>query len=122
MNQSLTCDPDFLFALQIKGEILYRYGRMHDLVQTIRHALQLAPSEIRSLVLMIQACRALEEYDELPPLTQRLTELQPDALFAWESHMSTLRALGRFADAEEAIERVLALTPNDVRMWTIKAD
>src|SRR5437763_16287310 len=44
MNQSLTCDPDFLFALQIKGEILRHYGRMHELVQTMRHALDIAPA------------------------------------------------------------------------------
>jgi tetratricopeptide (TPR) repeat protein len=122
INQSLTFDPGYLFALQIKGEILYRYGRMHELIQTMRHVLELAPTEVRSLVLMIQACRALEEYDELPPLTKRLTQLQPDALYAWESHMRTLRALGRFADADEAIEQVLVLAPGDVRMWTLKAD
>ncbi len=29
MNQSLDCDPDYLFALQIKGDILRRFGRMH---------------------------------------------------------------------------------------------
>src|SRR5438270_11297257 len=39
MNQSLNCDPDFLFALQVKGDILRRFGRMHELVDIMRHGL-----------------------------------------------------------------------------------
>src|ERR1700676_4266064 len=90
LTQSLECDPDFLFALQMRGEILRRFGRVHELVQTMRHALDVAPNDIVSLSLMIQALRVLEEYNELPSLTSQLTLLTPDSPYAWDSHMRTL--------------------------------
>ena len=121
MDQSLECDPDYLFA-QMKGDMLRQYGRMHELVATMRHALDIAPTDILSLTLMIQGCRALEEYEGLPEITQRLTLLTPNSHFAWDSHMRALRALGRFAEADEAIERLLELAPGDGRIWTTKAD
>jgi tetratricopeptide (TPR) repeat protein len=36
--------------------------------------------------------------------------------------MRTLRALGRFEEACEAIDRLLELTEADGRLWSIKAD
>jgi len=121
-NQSLACDPDFLFSLRIKGEILRRFGRLHELAETMRHAIEIDPTDVVSLGLMTQALRALEEYTELPPITKRLTELTPDSPFAWDSHMRTLRALGRFEEASEAIDRLLELIADDEQLWTIKAD
>ena len=34
----------------------------------------------------------------------------------------TLRALGRFEEACEVIDRLLELIPNDAHIWSIKAD
>lgn len=122
MNQSLACDPDFLFALQMKGEILRRYGRMHELAETMQHALELAPLDVTSLSLMALALRALEEYEQLAAVTEKLTQFTPTSLFTWDSHMRALRALGRFAEAEASIDRCLELAPNDFRIWMLKAD
>ena len=88
----------------------------------MRHALDIDPSDVTSLSLLALAYRALEEYEELPAITQQLTQLSPANLFAWDSHMRALRALGRFVEADAAIDRFLELAPNDFRVWTIKAD
>jgi tetratricopeptide (TPR) repeat protein len=122
LNQSLACDRDFLFALQMKGEILRRYGRMHELVETMQHALGIAPLDLTSLNLLVIAYRALEEYEQLVLVTGRLMQFTTGSLFTWDSHMRALRALGRFAEAQSAIERCLELAPNDARFWTTKAD
>ena len=61
-------------------------------------------------------------YDSLQELTQHLIKLMPDNLFAWENYMRSLRGLGKFEEANEALDRVIELDPDDVRFWTMKAD
>jgi tetratricopeptide (TPR) repeat protein len=36
--------------------------------------------------------------------------------------MRSLRGLGKFEEANEALDRVIELDPDDVRFWTMKAD
>jgi predicted Zn-dependent protease len=46
----------------------------------------------------------------------------PNSLFAWENHMRSLRGLGKFEEADEALDHLIDLEPDDVRFWTMKAD
>ncbi len=122
VNTSLARNPDYLIALEVKGDILRRYARLQEVVQTMSHALQIAPDDVACLNLMAHALRTLGEYDALLEVTRKLVLLTPDSLFAWESHMYALRGLGRFEEAEEAIDHVLELDSTNVRYWMIKAD
>lgn len=121
-DTSLTHDPDFLFALQMKGETLRRLRRMKELIPIARHALSIAPDDPHTLTLAIQAFSAVEDYTALSTLTEKLTQLMPDSLFAWDSHMRALRSTARYAEARQAIERVLEFEPKNVYYLTIKAD
>jgi len=122
VNYSLALDPDYLFALRAKGEILYELKRMRELIPLIQQLLESASRDEYLLALLIRAYRFLGEYGELLPLTGQLIELDPDDLFAWDSHTRALRALGHFEEAEEAIEQFLELIPDDEHLWTMKAD
>jgi tetratricopeptide (TPR) repeat protein len=122
MNHSLSLEPDFLFAMHMKGEILRQLGRLREIIPLMEHVLQLQPPDEHTLSLLVLARRAIEDYDGLPELTQRLVEIAPDSLFGWDSHMRTLRALGRFEEASAPINHLLELYPNDERILTIKAD
>lgn len=121
-DTSLAHDPDFLFALHMKGETLRRLRRMKELIPLARRALEVAPDDAQTLTLAIQAFSAVEDYAALPPLTEKLTQLTSDSLFAWDSHARALRSNGRYAQAREAIERVLEFEPDSVYYLTIKAD
>ncbi len=122
VNQSLACDPDYMVALTLKGEILRRYGRLEEVVQTTRHALDIAPNDVASLNLLARALRTRSDYDALLTVTTQLVQITPDSLFAWDSHTCALRGLGLFEAAREAIERVLELDPTNARYMMIKAD
>jgi tetratricopeptide (TPR) repeat protein len=122
MNLSLSLEPDFLFAMHMKGEILRQLGRLREVIPLMEHVLKLQPPDEHTLSLLVLARRSIEDYDGLPVLTQRLVEIAPDSLFGWDSHMRTLRALGRFEEASAPIDHLLELFPNDERILTIKAD
>jgi tetratricopeptide (TPR) repeat protein len=122
MNRSLSLDPDFIFAMHMKGEILRQLGRLREVIPLMEQVLQMQPPDEHTLSLLVLARRAVEDYDGLPELTQQLVELAPDSPFGWDSHMRTLRALGRFEEASAPIDHLLALYPNDERILTIKAD
>src|SRR5260370_37798477 len=104
-----------MLALCIKGETSRKYGRLQEAVQTVRHALDIAPDDVASLNILAHAYRPLSSYEELLPITTRLVKLTPDSRFAWDSHTSALRGLGQFDAAIEAIEHVLELDPANVR-------
>jgi tetratricopeptide (TPR) repeat protein len=61
-------------------------------------------------------------FDALQELAEQLIKLTPDNLFAWENYMHSLRALGKFEEANDALDRVIDLEPDNVRFWTLKAD
>ena len=72
VNQSLALDPDFLLALETKGEILRRYARFEEVIVTMDHALELAPDDVSALNLMANALRTTGQFDRLLEITQRL--------------------------------------------------
>jgi tetratricopeptide (TPR) repeat protein len=121
-NQSLTCDPNYVFALQMKGEILLRLGRIRDVIPTMREAVRISPTDVDSLQLLAAALRSLEEYEELLATMRQLLSVTPESLFARDHEMRALRGLGRYEEALDAIDRVLELDPKDPRTWTFKAD
>lgn len=122
MNRGLALDLTNLLALQMKGEILFRCGRVRELAAFMHDALTSYPDDIQLLTLKIEALRSTEDYTELVPYTSHLIQLMPDSRFAWDCHMRTLRSLGQFLEAGAAIDRLLELEPDEVRYWTLKAD
>ncbi len=122
MNCSLALEPDFLFAMHMKGEILRQLGRLREVIPLMQHVLELQPPDEHTLSLLVLARRAIEDYEGLPEITQQLVEIAPDSPFGWDSHMRTLRALGRFEEATAPIDHLVELFPNDERLLTIKAD
>ncbi|GER88652.1 hypothetical protein KDW_28140 [Dictyobacter vulcani] len=121
-DRSLERDPQQLFALQMKAEILGRIGRMREVIPIVRQALTLSPQDVKILTLGIQAFRALEMYEELKALSHQLVQVQPNDPFAWENFTRSLRGLGQFAEANEAIDHLVAMDASNVRILTMKAD
>lgn len=121
-ERSLQYDPASFFAMQMKGEILCKMGRMRDVIPNARRALTLNPGDVSILTQAIVALRSLEQYDALQDVAQELMKIVPDSLFAWEHYMRGLRGLGRFEEANNALDYLLELDPTNVRFMTMKAD
>ncbi len=122
VNQSLALDPDFLLALETKGEILRRYARFEEVIVTMDHALQLAPDDVSALNLMANALRTTGQFDRLLEITQRLMLLAPESPLSWDFHISALRGTSRFEEANEVVDHILEFDPTNVRYWMFKAD
>jgi tetratricopeptide (TPR) repeat protein len=66
--------------------------------------------------------RALKRYDEAMAAYQQAIALEPDEAYCQSNLGSTLRLLGRWAEAEVAIRRSLALNSEDWTDWFVLAD
>ncbi|GLV58928.1 hypothetical protein KDH_57560 [Dictyobacter sp. S3.2.2.5] len=121
-DKSLEIDAQQLFALQMKGEILCRIGRMREVIPLVRSALALSPQDLKTLMLGIQAFRSLEMYEELKALSHQLVLLLPDNMLAWENYARSLRGLGQFSEANEALDHLVTLDASNVRVLWLKAD
>ncbi|HTK06599.1 MAG TPA: tetratricopeptide repeat protein [Ktedonobacteraceae bacterium] len=121
-NTCLKKESDFLLALQMRGEIFLRLGRLEAVFNNARQMLTLYPHDLTALTQALQATRGLEYFEELSELSQAMLQTVPDSLFAWEHLMRGLRALGKFDDALDALNHLLALDALNVRNWTFKAD
>ncbi len=79
-----------------------------------RDALAADPSHLRALTLLAQCLRTRPEgFDEYCELRRRLAELQPDSAVAWEMLGWTMRRAARDVEAAAAMDRVLALAPDN---------
>ncbi|GCF10276.1 tetratricopeptide repeat protein [Dictyobacter arantiisoli] len=121
-DQSLALDPQQLFALQMKGDILCNIGRMTEVIPLAQAALRLAPQDVRTITMGIKAFRALEMYSELQAWSSQLIQSTPNNPLAWENYMRGLRGLGQFSEANDVLDRLIALDASNVRYLTIKAD
>jgi tetratricopeptide (TPR) repeat protein len=88
----------------------------------VKQGLDLEPRNLNLLTKGIEAVRSLEMYTELCELSEQFIELSEDSPFAWEHYVRGLRGLGKFAEANKALDRLLELEDADVRFWTLKAD
>ncbi len=119
---SLELDRTQFFAIQMKCEIFTRIGRMRDILPLVEQGMDLEPRNLNLLTKGIEAVRSLEMYTELCELSEQFIELSEDSPFAWEHYVRGLRGLGKFAEANKALDRLLELEGADVRFWTLKAD
>ncbi len=119
---SLDLDNTQFFAIQMKCEIFSRIGRMRDILPLVKQGLNLEPRNLNLLTKGIEAVRSLEMYTELCELSQQFIKLSEDSPFAWEHYARGLRGLGKFAEANKALDHLLDLETADVRFWTLKAD
>jgi len=121
-DTSLRLDNTQFFAIQMKCEIFSRIGRMREILPLVEQGLNLEPRNLNLLAKGMEAVRSLEMYTELCDLSQQYINISEDSPFAWEHYMRGLRGLGKFAEANEALDRLLELEEADVRFWTLKAD
>lgn len=121
-DRSLALDNTQLFAIQMKCEIFSRIGRMRDILPLVEQGLNLEPKNLNLLTKGIEAVRSLEMYTELCELAQKFIKMSEDNAFAWEHYIRGLRGLGKFVEANKALDRLLELETADVRFWTFKAD
>lgn len=73
------------------------------------------PQSAEILALAVPARVAEFRIPEARGLTARWVELEPDSARAWTHHAEVLERLRRKAEAIEALRRVVALAPDDVR-------
>jgi tetratricopeptide (TPR) repeat protein len=121
-DRSLKLDNAQFFAIQMKCEIFSRIGRMRDILPLVKQGLNLEPRNLNLLTKGIEAVRSLEMYTELCELSQQFIKLSEDSPFAWEHYTRGLRGLGKFVEANKALDHLLELETADVRFWTLKAD
>jgi len=121
-DRSLGLDNTQFFAIQMKCEIFSRTGRMRDILPLVEQGLHLEPRNLNLLTKGIEALRSLEMYTELCDLSQQFINMSEDSPFAWEHYIRGLRGLGKFPEANNALDRLLVLETADVRFWTLKAD
>lgn len=79
-----------------------------------RNAVATDPAHLRALTLLAQCLRTQPEgFDEYCDLRRRLAELQPESAVAWEMLGWTLRRAARDVEAAAAMDRALALAPDN---------
>jgi tetratricopeptide (TPR) repeat protein len=121
-NICLENDPNFLLALQMRGEIFLRLGRLDAVITNANQILTHYPLDLTALTQAIQATRSLEHFEELRLFSQALLQVVPDSPFAWEHLMRAQRALGQFSEALAVLDHLLEVDSTNVRLWTFKAD
>jgi predicted O-linked N-acetylglucosamine transferase (SPINDLY family) len=79
-----------------------------------REALAADPDHLRALTFLAQCLRTRpDRFDDYCDLRRRLAELQPDSPLAWEMLGWTMRRASRDVEAAAAMDRVLALAPDN---------
>ncbi|MDQ6659507.1 MAG: tetratricopeptide repeat protein [Chloroflexota bacterium] len=121
-TRGLECQPDSILALTLKGEVLHRLRRMRELADLMQIAVRIAPHDRDANMLLLHAYRALGEHGHVVEIAEDLLPGEAEHPFIWEQYARALRGLGRFNEADQALDRLLEFVPDDVRFWTMKAD
>lgn len=92
----------------------WRRGEAARAEALARGAIALDPTHLRALTFLAQCLRKRPQaFDEYCDLRRRLAELQPDSAVAWEMLGWTMRRASRDVEAAAAMDRTLALAPDN---------
>ena len=113
LDRVLDLDPDDVFALATRGQILSRNGRVREGVELLEQAAELTSelgwvhAELGRVLVEVGRLR-----DGLRALNRAL-KIQSDDPFALAHRGDALRRMGRFAEALEDLEDALEILPED---------
>lgn len=96
--------------------------RMPEAAAQLRAVLAVEPECGDAVLALGVACVAMDRLGQAEMLFNRAAQLQSDPSAALSNRSIVLQKLGRSADALEAIEAVIARTPDAVHLWQRKAD
>ena len=105
IDELLEINPDNPYYHELKGQILFEFGKIEDSVEPNRHAVELAPNQP---LLMISYARSIIARGQDGDLEQGETLLrqsliaEPDNAFAWSELAKALDKQGRRYEAELA--------------------
>lgn len=118
-RQAVAEQPDLSEAHTALGTALYAAGRATEATASFERAMDLNPNDWIAAVNLGGVYLALGRMDEAIPVTRRSLERDPvRAHYAYANLSLTYAQLGLDDRAESAIERALALSPEDANiMW-----
>jgi tetratricopeptide (TPR) repeat protein len=113
LNQSLSSDPSFAPAWDLKGTLLGELGLPEEAVSCHQEAIRLAPRDWKGHYNLGNAWISLDRLEEARAAYEEATRLNPDFRTAWYNLALTTLRLGRNAPALTIFDHFLAMNPPD---------
>lgn len=121
VDRLLKSHPGRADVRQAKGILLISRGEPVAGMVQLGESLKLDPNNAESLAWAALTSLNLRQFEEAEQFAQRLTEADPSSSRAHYLLANALRAQDRIAEAIEAIDRALELSPNDTDCLVTKA-
>ena len=112
----LASDPDNRFALLRAGMALLKAGDPKSAAPRLERAVTVAPELAEAHYALADALTRTRRYEAAIAEWQATTRLQPRRVAAWSNLGTVLGLVGRLPDARAALERAVALAPEDPRL------
>ncbi len=113
--------PDNAEVQYLLGLASFRLGEFSRAIVHLRRGSDLAPKDVRTLVLLARALAASGRRIETERVLKRAIDLASDDAEAWSLLGRLYQDDNRFIDALPALERALSLNPGDVLALTAMA-
>jgi tetratricopeptide (TPR) repeat protein len=122
---------DAASLLEVKGHLQWRAGRIEESVETLRHAVELAPDSTRGQLYLAQSLADLTVADGVPAdpdyveamaALDRSVALAPDSAAPHYLRADLLTRRGEFDDAESELVTALDLEPDHRGALALLAD
>jgi serine/threonine-protein kinase len=115
-RRAIELRPGYWAGHNYLGVLLLRRGRFSEAEGELRRAASLAPDNTRALNNLAAVLIQVERYDEAVGVLDRSTRLRPTA-GALGNLGTALFRRHRYADAARAMEKAVALSDRDSRLW-----
>jgi tetratricopeptide (TPR) repeat protein len=112
IDRALALDPDYLDALNSRGNACQALERFEDALQSYDRALAVKPDFVDALINRGNTLVALKRYAAALDSFDRALEKRSDHAEAWNNRGVALRELKRIDEALVCYDRALALKPN----------
>ena len=115
-RRAIELRPGYWAGHNYLGLLLLRRARFSEAEGELRRAAALAPGNTRALNNLAAVLIQVERYDEAVGVLDRSTQLRPTS-GAFANLGTALFRRQRYADAARAMERAVALSDRDSRLW-----
>ena len=112
----LATDPANPFATLRSGVALLKAGNLEEAIPRLEQAVRRAPEQGATHYALADALTRTERYEAAIGEWRETVRLQPRRVAAWSNLGTVLGVVGRPLEARQALERAVALAPEDARL------
>ncbi len=120
-DRALTLEPQAKQVLAVREVALIRLGRTEEADEAWQQGLRLCAEDWATTRRFIETYAWLDLPDHCRAVLSAFMEGNPDRVDALKDHSALLMAEGRFAEAQDVIERASALAPDHMVMRMVRS-